>query len=651
MPFDKSLFSLKYQDLKNDWVTVFVSFDSTVFPNLESMGERSGVAFLEYPEVEDVLSPIRPSGMRMDLQVLEGDDFDVLWTENERQFFVSMSIGPSTNGSLNQRYFNGFIKPDGIFQDWTTDTYTLSIDCVGGLGFLEDLSYVDSSTGLNFSGLRQPILIIADCLKRTGLEHFIHVRAGINYTGGPSDNYILENTYIKVDRYVKGDQDTIMSCKEVLEGVLRVYGLCLVQDLGEWWIFDPETLNKNDTPQSYVTYSQNGIRNVPIEDQVQFKQIGSHINTYGDLNPNVLQSVSSVITSFGGDVDEASLSFKFFHINANQRLESRASLSGVRINYKYGLDESLIDNEFLQHNGSTYSGWTINDASRHDFGPNSFGALIGHDDSVVVMTADAIAIVEGDLIKVGYSVSNTILPAVDRTFAYRIRIGTSHYLNVGVGEWRTTPYTNYNTVLHGFTDSIEGGGANPAPVTGTLFVEIMGFEFVTSTQGSLLVSRISIAPATEESGLAIQGENHTVQLPGGSVAKDPIEVSNGDNPSSLYYGTIYQDDQITPTTTWERLSNPGEDKAILRLLAEKYVRTQQKPSRYFSGDVYNLLGYLSVFTINNIPGFFLPVSYRLDTLNRSASLVLRQYYTDELSGETYELTLDYGNTVKPTVVG
>lgn len=629
MAFDTDVYTLKYQDLKGEWVHVYIRADSAQYPNVSNK-EVSGTAFLEYPEVEDVLEPLRSCGLRLDLQAQEGEDFEILWTEEERRFQVQMTIGPSQTGTLNTTYFWGFVKPDGIFQDWTQTEYDISIDCVGGLGFLEDLSYVDSSTGLTFSGLRRPIEIIADCLKRTGLNLPINVRTNLEYTGG-SDKP-LEGTRMKVDRYIRDDQDTVMSCKEVITDVLRVFGLCVCQDLGEWWIYDIETLQYNTIfTNSYDIYDKDGVSQPGSRDVFQFKEIGSHINTMGDLDPQT-----------GG--------FLYYHINKNQRLESRPSLAGVRINYKYGLDESLIDNEFLQHNGSVYSGWTINDPTRHFFGDNGAGAKIGHDDSVVVMTSDAIAVAADDLITIMATVSNTILPSASRTFAFRARIGTSHYLNALTGEWKTSSYTNYREILFGFERVVGNTNIDPIPVSGSLIIEIMGFEFVTTTQGTVQVSKFSVGPGTEESALPIKGENHTVQLPGGSVAKDPIEVSNGDNPSSLYYGTIYKNDEITPTTEWTRPFQ-GENKPLLRLLAEKYVRVSQKPSRYFSGDVYNLLGYLNVVTIDNIEGQYIFLGYSLDTKNRIASIVVKQHYRTELSGEIYELTLDYGNTVKPTVVG
>ena len=613
-PYLHLLYKLEYWDDQNILVEVEIRGETSWQATFGNFRRVSGLAILEYPEVEDLLTPIRPCGLRLDLQAENGEDFEILWTNEDRQFMVMLFID-------QVEYFRGFIKPDGIYQDWTSDTYDISIDCVGGLGFLEDLSYVDASTGLNFSGLRKPIEIISDCLQRTGVEMDIRTLPNVVYTGLSETVDILDNSRLKVDRFIRADEDTTMSCKEVLEEVLKIFGLIIFQERGDWWVLDPELLLSKDL-EIYFNYDYLGAQKTVYTTKVKkFRTVGSHINSYF-----------------------------FYHINANQRLETRNSISGVRVNYKYGLDEALIDNEFLEHNGTTYSGWTINDATRHDYGDNNAGAKIDHDDSVVVMTADAIAVTADDLVKIGWKACNLSTPAATRTFAFRVRIGTSHYLNASSGEWKTSTYTNYTEILTGFSTSIEPKQVDPVPATGSLIVEIMGFEFVTTTQGHILLEKFSISPGTGGNALPVEGENHTTQIPGGSVAKDPVEVANGDNPSAVYYGTIYKDDALTPTETWTRIGQ-SESKALLRILSEKIVRINQKPSRYFSGDVYNLDEFMNIVDIHNITADFLVMGYSYNTKTRIGSMILKQIYNTELTGETYELTLDYGNTVKPTIIG
>ncbi len=606
-----TIYRLQYQDFKEQEVRVEIRGEETLIPPGQSPNKLvSGRVFIDYPEVDNHRTPIRGSGLRLDLQADNFEDFGILWTEQERQFTVNVTVG----GAF---VWGGYIKPDGIFFDYTKLNYNLSIDAIDGLGFLEDLAYVDADTGLNYTGLRKPIKIISDCLRRFGSNSLIRTLPNIRYNGLIGNVDILDNTYLKVDRYIRDDENTTGSAQEVLEGVLSTFGMCIIRGLDAWYVYDPEVIAKG-VNNTYFQYNFNGNADGTYT-ITQTKNIGSQVN-----------------------------GFALYHINSNQRLEMRPSISGVRVNYKYGLDESLINNEFLEHNGTTYSGWTINDATKHAFGPNNKGALISHDESVVVMTADAISVAQDDLIKVELRVANTSVPAATRVFSYRVRIGTTHYLKRG--QWSTSAWTETVEVLSGFERSVIIDPIEGIPVTGTLIVEIMGFEFVTTTQGNMLLSRFSISPGTEEGGLRIQGENHTVQIPGGSVAEDPIEVPNGDNPSELYYGTIYKNDQNTPTDLWSR-EGKGEESPILRLFAEKVVRMNQKPARYFSGDVYDLLGPLNLITIDGLEGKYMILGYSYDTQKRTASMVIRQIYTDELVGEAYELTYDYGNTVKPTIVG
>ncbi len=623
--FDVPLYRIEYLDNTNKTVRVIIYGGTqwaTDYPNVRYV---SGQAFLEYPEVEHHRIPIRAASLRIDLQATRTEDFLILWTEAELSFGVTMEV----NGV---DYFRGYLKPDGIFQDWSRTEYNLSIDAICGLGFLEDLAYVDSN-GFNFTGLRKPIQIISDCLARFGNDRKIRTIANINYNGQTAFTDVLDETYLRVDRYIQEDGDTTTSCKEVLEDVLKTYGLCICQDADDdssnaWFIYDPEQIVQAEK-NTWYEYNPDGTRSADLfYSAFAFQKIGSQIDGF---NP--------------------------FHVNSNQRLEMRPSITGVRIYYKYGLEESLLTNENLEHNNSSYQGWTINNGTLHDFGANNKDAIIYHSATdQIVMTADAVALAQDDLITLQYqakNITNPFTPNLEdqRYFKWRARIGTNNYIRIqgAVGVWQSQAVTNRSLINADSSITIDLP-IEAVPTTGSLIIEIYACEAVTAGQGFVDFTRFSVLSRTEEGIGQPEGENHTIQIPGGTVADDVVEVANGDNPSSQYYGTIYQADTLTPTDKWTRY-DLGETKPVLRLYAEKLVRMNQRPTRYFTGDVYNLLGYLRLITINNIQGKYLPLGYRYDTQKRTASIIVRQVYEDELINPIYEFRPDYGNTVKPTIIG
>ena len=53
----------------------------------------------------------------------------------------------------------------------------------------------------------------------------------------------------------------------------------------------------------------------------------------------------------------------------------------------------------------------------------------------------------------------------------------------------------------------------------------------------------------------LKGENHTFQFNTSDIStkiEDTKKVFNGDNPSDIYIGTIYESDETTPTEEWNR---------------------------------------------------------------------------------------------------
>ena len=122
-----------------------------------------------------------------------------------------------------------------------------------------------------------------------------------------------------------------------------------------------------------------------------------------------------------------------------------------------------------------------------------------------------------------------------------------------------------------------------------------------------------------------------------------LEVSGNGN-------ILFKEDGITPTQTWSR-SGSFENYPLLRIAAEEELRIAQKPLKVFKGSAFGFMPYFSYIDINNIEGKFFPIEYSYDTKNNITDFKLLELFSAEIPDILYKFTYDYGNTVKPTIVG
>ena len=96
----------------------------------------------QYTKKKDIHDTVVPSNLSIDLEANTTLTLNDLYSEEEQTFLVKAYRN-------SQLIFIGFIKPDGIYEDWVSDRWMLSIDCYDGLNILKDLSFVKSD-GLFF---------------------------------------------------------------------------------------------------------------------------------------------------------------------------------------------------------------------------------------------------------------------------------------------------------------------------------------------------------------------------------------------------------------------------------------------------------------------------------------------------------------------
>jgi hypothetical protein len=587
-----------------------------------------GTVFLDYAGTDDLLEPIKGCGLRVELEADSVLTFSDIYTEEEKSFQVIYSRDSVVK-------FKGWLNPEGWYEDFVSDKWKVSFDCVDGLGFLDGLSYVDES-GMYYVGKQSELAIISNCLLRTGLQQNINTSVNIVYTGLSTSLDVLANTYLNANRFFKDDKDTIMSSEEVLKSVLDMYGACITNYNGEWFIHKPNELFNSGTVD-YFRYDYLGVALAPATASVDTSfALGSHVNA-----------------------------FYPHHCNANQSIANARSLGAYRINYKYGLVQELVENPYLIWDASALPGWTINSATNLAEPTDSVGAELTFDatPSVLNLTNDFVTLSQDD--DITYIIKYKLISGTFDEVPDEYRWGQFHYkiiLNASGTLWylkSDQTWTNVDTLRSesiaglNYVKTLTNGSVDPLPASGDLYIEIYTPTQVGLSDGVILLSETSIAPDEKDGdNNIIEGEFHTFQREDkpSSKVSDVEEVYNGDNPSGIYIGTIYKADQSTPTSTWNRVG-VVEEKPLLQLMGEETLRANANTSRVFSGDVYGYFDYLSRVTIDGLTGIFIPIEYSYDTKNNVISATFKQLYGAELTDINYEVTLDYGKTVKPTIKG
>jgi hypothetical protein len=420
-----------------------------------------------------------------------------------------------------------------------------------------------------------------------------------------------------------------------------------------------------------------------------FKKYNKYTNLYEKDNPVNLDF------NLGSHIDN----YYPHHAGANQQIEIKGSVSAARINYKYGFIDKIEDDISLNKapGADVYYNWTNTYNSYRILDPLETNSVTikpifnsGEGTSFIPqlvlssndktynkntflnfkIKAEKTNFNESYVIDQGEGTSIiTILPFYFIYFAFRfVDINNKIYWLERNSQneifWTEKPNSldeyAQNTIRYVTDTSVSVELNLPLlPENGAFKVFILTpiaeyNDAFTSTGPTTPVryfdAKLSSSNPSETTGTNVVGEFHTVQRQNrpSSIALQTSTVFNGDTVSSYYYGTIFKSDQLTPTVKWFR-KGIQESKPILRIAAEDLLRIQQKPAKIFSGDIYGYLPYLSVISINNVLGKFMPIEYSFNTLTNMINIKLLEGFTDELNDIEYKYTLDYGNTVKPTI--
>ena len=619
-------YRIQYKDIEQVSHVINISADDYT----GDITNVQGRAVFEYNQTDDILEPIRGMGLSVELEANQDLDFSDLYSEQEQTYKVEYYRD-------SQILFSGFLNSEGYYEDLVNDFWKVTFTALDGVGFLENLSFVDES-GIPFSGLMSEIEILRRALNRSKILKSIEANVRINYLGMDTSKCVLEEVYNITDRFYKDDEkSTLMSCKEVIDSILEPYGAVLISCGDKWVIERPRDKARFDN-QLYHVWDSNG------------NYQGADIRTYW----NTLGSESQ--------------GFYPHYANSNLKREFRASLGAYRVNYKYGLRQSLIANPNLFNENGLYPDWTL--AGNNDVipDPNGVKLLADSDQGVTIkteITSDAVQNLSKDIsynLLFNYVVGETTIGEYfGGTGRFRVVFsggGSTYYLNNN-GAWQTSA-TAFSFAYFAFSGTIGFEELQLTPTDGQLYVEILtptAEEYpLEDQQGNTTFERsahfitftqVTLSIANEE--LSKEGEFHTAQRttnPNPKIDKvKEVYVADG---KGEYLGTKYKVDKSTPTEFWTR-QGFSEQKPLLQIMVEERLRISQLPSGVISGDFYGYIDYLNYYAFNGLSGRYQITKISYDTKDNISQVEASQIFDGEVSDIEYDLTFDYGKVIEPTI--
>lgn len=598
----------------NIYKTNYLGLSSEIFGNFS----------LVKASVDSILSPIRGTGLDITLEANQTVTFDEFLLNGE--FFYKTELIKN-----NQIIYEGYIKPDGIQQSYVNDEWLVNVESVDGLGLLKDLSFVQSN-GLRFTGMMSIYDVIKGCLDRTRLSMDINTSTEVEYLDYAGTN-ILKDVYVNSERFIKDIDDVvIMDCNEVLTSMLNLFSAVITQQDGQWWIFRPNDLELN----GFTTF----------------------INQ--TTNVSFLKNLNTVL---GSQINN----FYPHHCDANQQIEVKGAISAYRLNYQYGFIDGFLDNPNLNHDTAmVFTDWTtnpvlptaniiiINDA----LSTSGLKMIIKEGSGAIdVLTSTSFNALSDSVLTFRTKVTtrkNGGLPFTDVQFIIKITTSDGYFLNTN-NEWTLTDsFIRVKTRAKrnvDFTTSYEllmPAILNDCDITVIICEVRLG---ISSSQITATVNYIQILD-NEITKQGIVGEFHTVTRfePPSSITKENQKVFNGDG-NGILIGSLYKANQITLTDEWTR-KNKFESLPLLGISAMDDLRIQSNPIKVFSGSVFGEIPYMSVVTIDNVVGLFMPIEYDYDYKSNKSQIKLLQFYNTDIADIQYVISPDYGNsTIKPTIKG
>lgn len=622
--------------------------------------ELEGNVIYGLNSVDSLSHPIRSKYLNINVTATLDQPLEDLLTQGERYWRVEFYRD-------SNKIFFGYITSEQSPQSFVEDKWTLSIDALDPLAFLEDLAYVDN-TGSEYNGDERLGRVVANCLKRgfeDSSEEF-NILAYIPYdfrtriTAGTYNEYtsgtFMTAVTLSQDDFIDGDSDEVLSCQEVLQKVLESLQLTITQINGDTWLI------------SHYLYDVSGIASKYIEhyDSDWIVTAGSY------ASPWTLVEIKTDSTTNNPD--------DVMHCNENQQYYYNYALGKMVVNHQYKYKSSLLTNPEFDGGttGVSVPGWTkgpfgypVNDGTvrvyRYDPGVSSDHRAFASNGTVYSDKKQLFKVVME--LEANYDPGGIFSPTLFYNVRYESIGGNIHYLDyANKTAGNAISYRWNNTVSEDpepfLSFSLEDQNGDPIenevitfeqelPITlnsfGTLQLIIYNASPNTSsnTTDYITVHMADIVPTNQE----ITGTS--------AIAKRTDEDGYKSDKSEIYLNT--GEDTVThnilrhefsgsPAITHikDNLYNGSLWRELSRIVAHNSV-INNKLKVFFTGDFWN---FFEPHQITSIPDLnendFRVLEYSFDTAQNTGTIKLEENNTTSVAADV-DISDICAETIKPTI--
>lgn len=192
---------------------------------------------------DEFYEPIKSSSLELQLECDRNLQYIDLFTSNPKKYRISVRRNEAV-------YWQGFLSVNDYVEPFDAPPYSITLTANDGWHFLDDLPYLKDD-GSRWTGHETLRVILARILSNVPLNMSTVDIIGLS----PNDNYIATLNAVKINNDFLYHHKSDITCKEILEMILRSFGAQLFQTSGS--IYIRRVLNLINQRQAPITLWQN----------------------------------------------------------------------------------------------------------------------------------------------------------------------------------------------------------------------------------------------------------------------------------------------------------------------------------------------------------------------------------------------------------
>lgn len=210
-------YRIEYTNIEGDAFLLEIYKKGENVPNEDLL---SGAVVHNFVPQSDIFHPIRSSSL--DITIEASTTNLLLDFANFNEFDFKVKFYRNT-----LQVFEGWINPDGYFQDWVNDKWNITLQAVDGTGSLKNLEFQDTFKLVPVAPREANYLWLI--LQRLDYTLPITLADDINFDFGVANDWTDVKKRILDPQVFQNQNGNFLDCETVLNDLLQKYNLCISQ--------------------------------------------------------------------------------------------------------------------------------------------------------------------------------------------------------------------------------------------------------------------------------------------------------------------------------------------------------------------------------------------------------------------------------------